>query len=478
MITLVQTLGRLVEKIITNLGGRSIAILSASLIIIIVTVMLIDSWIASFNTQTIVIVETRQVVTNLYQLKNNLVSAESAHRGFIITSNPVYLEVLQKSIFAAKENIAFIDRVFFKDPIKNTKNIQWLKAISSSLEAKVSEMKLSISMVKLGNAKGAIEVLNMKTTMEESAIFNRFSDLLIRNLVQTVNTQVDNRRQSTNIARFLVIISGLIWIFLVVIVVKQMLLEISTTSKMKQILTDEKNNCQNRLDEQNKLVRSLALDYQADVERERKKLSSDLHDELGSIFTATRMDVSWVIRKLKDPLDEFSAKSIVEKLERTTKYINRGINFHRHIIEQLHPTMLSTFGFWPALVALVSDAAERNGWALTLDLPDPNTTLNETISLVTYRIVQETINNANKYSNAKSISLFVVVDENFLKVEIEDDGIGIDLSELKGRTHGLSGMQNRVVAIGGHFEIISELGKGVHTRVLIPLSFEPNPLAT
>jgi signal transduction histidine kinase len=72
----------------------------------------------------------------------------------------------------------------------------------------------------------------------------------------------------------------------------------------------------------------------------------------------------------------------------------------------------------------------------------------------------------------------VVVDDNFLKIEIEDDGIGIDLNELKGRTHGLSGMQNRVLAIGGHFEIISELGKGVLTRALIPLSIAPTPLVT
>ncbi len=64
--------------------------------------------------------------------------------------------------------------------------------------------------------------------------------------------------------------------------------------------------------------------------------------------------------------------------------------------------MLSTFGFWPALNHLINDAAERNNWQLTFNLPDENTKLNETISLVVYRIVQETLNNANKYAKATS----------------------------------------------------------------------------
>ena len=131
--------------------------------------------------------------------------------------------------------------------------------------------------------------------------------------------------------------------------------------------------------------------------------------------------------------------------------------------------MLSTFGFWPALQSLVDDAAERNQWQLTLELPDQNTKLNETISLVAYRIVQETLNNANKYAKATAVSVYMMIDDKFLKLEIEDNGVGIDMTALVGKTHGLSGMRNRVMAIGGHFEILSEPGNGVLTRVLIPL---------
>jgi len=131
--------------------------------------------------------------------------------------------------------------------------------------------------------------------------------------------------------------------------------------------------------------------------------------------------------------------------------------------------MLSTFGFWPALTSLIEDAAERNHWALTLSLPDQDTKLNETISLIVYRIVQETLNNANKYAKATAVNVNLILDDKYLKLEIEDNGIGVDLESLAGNTHGLSGMRHRVLAIGGHFEMISAPNEGVLTRALVPL---------
>jgi signal transduction histidine kinase len=88
--------------------------------------------------------------------------------------------------------------------------------------------------------------------------------------------------------------------------------------------------------------------------------------------------------------------------------------------------------------------------------------------------VQETLNNANKYAKATAVSVHVMMDEQFLKLEIEDNGIGVDMSALAGNTHGLSGMRHRVLAIGGHFELLSEPGKGVLTRALIPLDIKPS----
>jgi signal transduction histidine kinase len=262
---------------------------------------------------------------------------------------------------------------------------------------------------------------------------------------------------------------ALLLILLVALVMKQLLKEVAVKNALQQQVNIQNDIYEEKLHQQTKLLRSLALDYQADVERERQKLSRELHDELGSIFTATKMDMAWVMKKLNVVNPNEISTEITNKLKKTSSYIDQGIQYQRHIVQELHPAMLSTFGFWPALTSLITDAAERNQWQLTLNLPNKNTKLNETISLVAYRIVQESLNNANKYAKATAVSVQMVTDEKYLKVEIEDNGVGVDMNALDGNTHGLSGMRHRVLAIGGHFEMLSEPNKGVLIRALIPL---------
>ena len=135
----------------------------------------------------------------------------------------------------------------------------------------------------------------------------------------------------------------------------------------------------------------------------------------------------------------------------------------------MHPSVITTLGFWPALNLLIESAAERNQWKLILNVPENTTNINETISLIAYRVVQESLNNANKYAKANTMFVDIMVDANNLKLEIQDDGVGFDLNALDGNTHGLTGMRHRVVAIGGKFEISSSPNRGTTTRALIPI---------
>ncbi len=290
------------------------------------------------------------------------------------------------------------------------------------------------------------------------------TDQLVMHQTDIVDDMVKKRRNTVNLARASVIGGSVILILLVAMVIKQLLKELAIKSRAQQQVSKENADYEIKLKQQTQLLRSMALDYQADVERERQKLSRELHDELGSIFTATKMDLAWCIKKIN-----LSAPDVAEKLTKTTGYINQGIQFQRHIVQELHPSMISTFGFWPALTALIKDAAERNKWRLTINLPHPTTPLNETISLIAYRIVQESLNNANKYAKATAINVDVMLDDHYIKLEISDNGIGVDMQSLSGLTHGLSGMRHRVQAIGGHFEMISSPSQGVLISALMPL---------
>lgn len=459
------------EKIINLLGGRTIAMLAAAMLTTIVSVIFTDYWITTIGRQNEVVGQIRTNIITLNKLKSNLYQAESAQRGYLFTRRDIYYAPFNKALNDARENIENIESVVIrtssgKDQLEGR---EWLKAISKSLEAKAAEMKVSVNLTKSGKVLEARHVLNLDDGIVEMVNFMQYTDTLIRSQYDALNKVEKKRNNTVTTARFSIFSGALILIFLVVLVIKQLLKEIVIKSHLQQQVIKENVIYEEKLQQQTKLLRSLALDYQADVERERQKLSRELHDELGSIFTATKMDMAWVMKKLKDIASDTLTDQIVDKLKKTSRYIDQGISYQRHIVQELHPAMLSTFGFWPALKSLVEDAAERNQWQLTLELPDQNTKLNETISLVAYRIVQETLNNANKYAKATEISVYMMTDDKYLNVEIADNGVGVNMSALSGNTHGLSGMRHRVMAIGGHFEILSEAGQGVLTRALIPL---------
>ena len=454
------------EKIIAILGGRTIAMLAAALLITMVSVIFTDHWITSIGHQDDVIGQIRTNIITLNKLKSNLYQAESAQRGYLFTRRIVYFDPFNKALNDARDNIEKIESLVISTSSGKDQLVErdWLKAISKSLEAKAAEMKVSVSLTKSGKILEAKQVMNLDEGIVEMNNFMQYTDTLIKNQYSDLDDLLQKRQNTIILARTSVVLGAMLLILLVVLVIKQLLKEIVIKSELQQQVLKENEIYEEKLQVQTKLLRSLALDYQADVERERQKLSRELHDELGSIFTATKMDMAWVMKKLKD-----IAPDVIDKLKKTSRYIDQGISYQRHIVQELHPAMLSTFGFWPALKSLVDDAAERNQWQLTLELPDQNTKLNETISLVAYRIVQETLNNANKYAKATEISVYMMTDEKYLKVEIEDNGVGVDMNALNGNTHGLSGMRHRVMAIGGHFEILSQPGEGVLTRALIPL---------
>ena len=460
------------ERIVILLGGRTIAMLFAALVIAFFSVIFSDNWIVSISRQIEVIRQVRENIAVLHQLKANLFEAESAQRGYIITKRKEYVAPFNSALKRARVNIKLSEVLIINTSTKHNQIIElaWLDSISANLEAKSAEMLLTIKLVEQHKIDEANQIINLDIGKQQTQKFVLQADQLINQLVNHVNDMSKKRQNTVNLARISVIGGALILILLVVMVIKRLLNELLAKGRLQQQVTNENADYKIKLNQQTLLLRSMALDYQTDVERERQKLSRELHDELGSIFTAIKMDLAWCMKKLAD-----SAPEIAEKLNKTIIYVNQGIAYQRHIVQELHPSMISTFGFWPALNALIKDAAERNKWQLTLNLPDETTPLNETISLVTYRVVQESLNNASKYAKASAVSVDIMLDEHYIKLEISDNGIGVEMPNLNVITHGLSGMRHRVLAIGGHFEMISNLNQGVLIRALMPLDITVKP---
>ena len=457
----------LIEKILASIGGRTVAMLTAALLISMASIIFNDNWILSIARQDSLISQIKTNIVTLNTARTNLYSAESAQRGYLLTQRATYLTPYKLALSEARQNIQTIDDLAIKtlenQPID--KEHKALIAAIASLEAKATEMTMTLALIEKGKLDEAKEVMDLDSGMVDMQTFMLNTQLLIDKQSQNLDILLEARRSTMMQARVSLIGGALMLILLVVLVIKQLLKEISVKSQLQaQLVEDNKLNAQ-KLEQQSQLLSGLAFEYLSDVESERHKLSRELHDEMGSILTATKMDVAWVMKKLKN-----DAPDIVEKLKKTNTYIDQGIHLKREIVEKLHPSVISTLGFWPALRLLIEDAVTRNQWQLTLNYPEVTPKIDDTISLIAYRIVQETLNNASKYAKASTMSIDIMVDDKTLKLAIEDNGIGFDVDALETSKHGLAGMRHRVMSIGGRFEILSAANQGTITRALLPLN--------
>lgn len=462
-----RTLWLYIQRLIDKLGGRVIATLIGAMALSLFAVVIADSWIVSLAKTADQIYKVRNNISSLYQVRHNLTAAESAQRGYVITQKAEYLKLYEESVQNARLNLRSIDELSLPDakPMSRKLEQDWQLAISGAMEAKIAEMKLTVSLVLADRVQDARQVTYVDQGRLEMVKFNDNINKLIDLQQSALKKMVQKRTTNIQLTRAAIISTSLILLFLVILVIRQLLTEMAMRDQLRQRLVEELHTYETQLKSRTQLLRTLALGYQSDVEREREKLARELHDELGSILTATKMDVSWAMRKIRD-----IAPEINEKLTKTLRYLDQGIQFKRQVVQELHPSMIATFGFWTALRSLIEDMADRNQWQLSLVLPDDSTRLSETISLIAYRVVQETLNNASKYAQASNVSIYIITELEFLKIEIEDNGVGADLSATGGTTHGLSGMRHRVMAIGGHLEIESSPGHGMMTRALIPLN--------
>lgn len=453
------------ETLVRRLGGRVLAILFASMILALVSVMFTDAWLVELEQQNAQIDQAQRNITVLHQLRTSLNLAESAQRGYLLTQRQELITTFNQEIEASRRYIRKIEGLFNSQTMamRGKQEQNWLIALNSTLEAKNAEMKLAMSLVQSGKAEEAMQVIKLDQGVIEMARFMQYSLILLNQQYEAQMQLMKKREQTIVITRIALVGTALILLLLVILVIRQLVQEMNSRDHLRQQLARDCAAYEERIRSNSYMMKTLALDYQSDVERARQKLARDLHDELGSILTATKMDISWTIRRVKDQDPE-----IVEKLDKTMRYLNQGIQFKRQVVQNLHPSIITTIGFWPALKSLIEDMAERNDWKLDLILPNEQIELPETLGLIAYRVVQESLNNASKYAYATKVSVHMVDALDYLKLEIEDNGVGADLDKTSASTHGLSGIRNRIMAIGGRVDITSSPNRGFHLVAIIP----------
>ena len=222
---------------------------------------------------------------------------------------------------------------------------------------------------------------------------------------------------------------------------------------------EEKRNLQ--IEKQNDLLRAIL----ATQESERKRLAEDLHDSVGQVLSAVKLNLH--------RLDHFCTQD--EKagklLSSTRNLVDESIQEIRDIIQNVRPPLLTDFGLQEALKDLCFKIQKHTGIIINYKNEAGNERFSAEIEITIYRIVQELFGNTIKHAEAKNVQLcFQKISDN-LYLDYADDGKGFELNEIKNGS-GLKNIESRASFIHGKIGYKTSVNQGVNVSVTIPVKFD------
>jgi signal transduction histidine kinase len=199
-------------------------------------------------------------------------------------------------------------------------------------------------------------------------------------------------------------------------------------------------------------------------EEEKASLARELHDTLGSNLTAINMDLNWIQRRFAE-----APREVRERLQRVIQLLGETVELKHEVIEGLRPSLLDNLGLAFAVQSHCKEFTRRTGIACEVDVVEDFDDLDPAWSIALYRIVQESLTNISKHARASRVRIELSRNAQGVRLRVCDDGIGVDETLSKPKSHGVIGMRERMRQVGGSFEIArASDGGGTVVEAFIP----------
>ncbi len=233
----------------------------------------------------------------------------------------------------------------------------------------------------------------------------------------------------------------------------------------------ERKATEHELGESRQLLRDMVVQGEALREEERKHIAREIHDELGQVLTSLRIDVG--LLRLRFGVQN---PALLEKAQEITVLLDRAIQGVRNVASNLRPAALDV-GIVSAIEWLSDEFTKHTGVPCVVRLTKKHIDMNETLAVVVFRIVQESLTNVARYAEASSVEITLAQGADVLHVIVCDNGRGFDSTNNNNRkSFGLLGMRERAMALGGTVEIVSAPQQGTVVSVRIPTQLNGDTL--
>ena len=210
-------------------------------------------------------------------------------------------------------------------------------------------------------------------------------------------------------------------------------------------------------------MRAWAISLVEAREKERLHIARGMHDELGQLLTALKIELSSLANVATEPIQ-------VQRIASMKALIDDTILAVRRISDDLRPLMLDDLGLNAAIESLARTAAERMGIEVTVRHDEEDPPIHGDAATSLYRMVQEALTNVARHANATDVCIELRVKGPEVVLSVEDNGIGLPRDALqRDRSWGLRGMRERVALYGGSLLLENVPGSGARLQVRLPL---------
>jgi signal transduction histidine kinase len=303
------------------------------------------------------------------------------------------------------------------------------------------------------------------------AVFSEFQDKAISSELMIEGKYSSDQERT----RAIFLIVTLVWMMIVLGATIGLWIEGVRRANAEEALEKAKDRLEIKVAERTKdlkaagdQLRNLASQLLTAQEKERKRISAGLHDELGGSLAFLKVEFSLIEKRL----DEHQVE-LRERCRRNLEYLDQITDNVSRLSRNLSPYLLEELGLSAALRSLLGDFAKRSKIQVTFDIPEMNHMLAKHAEIAIYRIIQESLTNIRKHAEARHVSMVVNIDDDSIHFVIEDDGKGFDVEQALGKDArekgmGLITMDERVRMLGGAFDLWSQKGQGSRITFRIP----------
>lgn len=394
------------------------------------------------------------------RLRELLTNAETAQRGFLLTGRSDYLAPVQQ---AERDLPDVLKRL--RGQYESSDWEALVADASRRANEKLSELQLVVQLYREGNTPAWQGLVESDIGREKMQAVRDAVTQLDRHELTQIAREREAVTRSLTLGRLGVHGLTLLSLFGLAIFLRRNEALHRSRREHAQELAQERDRLDGEVARRTAELTELARHLQSVREDERAHLARELHDELGALLTAAKLDVARIRRMTK------TAPDIDERLKHMSELLDQGIALKRRIIEDLRPSALSNLGLIPALEILTQEFAQRSGLQLSLELADTVTEEGDRLAL--YRLVQEALTNVMRHAKAQHVRVSLGEADGWLQLHIRDDGQGFNPDAVGAGHHGLLGMRYRIESLGGTLQLLSAPGRGTLVLARLPSRAQP-----